>query len=244
MTVLATLIKTTWTLGTTALYTLTVCPLILLVGPFNPSGRLAYRLGQLWSWLILKSHRVRLVVKGVEHLSRHTSYVFMANHASHLDPPAVALALPHMLRFIGKKSLARIPLFGWATRLAGIIYIDRGDSAAAVATINRAIADLRHGVSAFFFAEGTRSHDGRLQPLKKGGVALALRAHLPIVPVTILDGFRLLPRGRLFIRSGTMHILVGPPLETAGLGETDRDRLLEQVRQVIAANLNSDARNM
>jgi len=237
---LATFFRAAWTLGTTALYTLAVCPLILLVGPFNPSGRLAYGLGRLWAWLILKTNRVRIVVTGVEKLSRHASYVFMANHTSHLDPPAAALALPHMLRFIGKKSLARIPLFGWASRLAGIIYIDRGDSAAAVATINRAIANLKHGVSAFFFAEGTRSHNGRLQPFKKGGVSLALRARLPIVPVAILDGFRLLPRGRLFIRSGTMRIVVGPAIETAGLGDGDRDYLLEQVRNSIAANLESE----
>jgi 1-acyl-sn-glycerol-3-phosphate acyltransferase len=237
----STVFKTAWTLGTTALYTLVVCPLILLVGPFNPSGRLAYRLGRLWAWMILKTNRVRIVVTGAEALSRQASYVFMANHASHLDPPVAALALPHMLRFIGKRSLSRIPLFGWASRLAGIIYIDRGDSTAAVATINRAVAGLKNGVSAFFFAEGTRSRDGRLQAFKKGGVALALRARLPIVPVTILDGFRLLPRGRLFIRAGTMRVVIGPAISTAGLDESHRECLLELVRGAIAANLEGEA---
>jgi len=140
----------------------------------------------------------------------------MANHVSHLDPPAVALAIPNTLRFIGKLSLSRIPVFGPAARRAGVIFIDRGDSEKARKELNRTITALKNGVSTLFFAEGTRSADGRLLPFKKGGVMLALQTGLPVVPVTVTGSYALFPKKQWFIRPGTVHVEIGNPLRFPG----------------------------
>lgn len=227
-----------WGFGTTGIYTLAASVPIVLLAPFSPTGRAPYTVGKIWSRLIFWTNRVKLETTGLDNIDPTQSYVFMANHVSHLDPPAVALAIPNTLRFIGKLSLSRIPVFGPAARRAGVIFIDRGDSEKSHADLNRTIAALKEGVSTLFFAEGTRSPDGQLLPFKKGGVMLALQTGLPIVPVTVTGSYALFPKKQTFIRPGTVHIEIGEPVDVAGFTPDDRDRLLMRIRAVIQENLN------
>ncbi len=229
-----------YSLVTTTILTLVVGVPALLMGIFERSGRALYRTGCTWAWLILKVHRVRLQVAGVEKLVRTRSYVFISNHLSHLDGLAMVLALPHTLRFVAKKSLARVPVFGWAFRLARMIFIDRGDGAGAIETINRSAQDLKNGISAYFFAEGSRSESGEMRPFKKGGVLFALKAGLHIVPVTVIGSNRLLPKGALGIKSGIIRIIVGDPIDTSPYGEENRGQLLLQIQETIRGNLAAD----
>jgi 1-acyl-sn-glycerol-3-phosphate acyltransferase len=222
-----------WTIVTTTAYTILLGIPAMAVALFGRSGRAFYRIGRLWAWLLLKTHRVKLVVTGQEKLDSRMSYVFVSNHLSHLDTPAVAVCVPHTLRFVAKKSLSRIPVFGWATKLGRMIFIDRADSAGAIETLNKAVSGLRNGISAYFFAEGTRSETGEMRPFKKGGFILAMKARLPVVPVTIIGSDRLLPKGRIGIRSGIMRIVVGDPVDTAGYTEETRDLLLRKVQDII-----------
>jgi 1-acyl-sn-glycerol-3-phosphate acyltransferase len=226
-----------WTVITTVLYTLIFGIPVIVSAFFSRTGRIPYRLGKCWAWLLMRTNRVKIQIEGFEKVIRQRSYVFIANHASFLDPPAVALALQNPLRFVGKRSLGRIPLFGSAIRLARMILIDREDSKNAREIINRAVQDLKDGISACFFAEGTRSPDGRLQRFKKGGIVLALKARLPIVPVTIVGSHLLLPRNALRIKAGVLKVIIGDPIDTSPYSEKDRDVLLEKVHEVIRGNL-------
>jgi 1-acyl-sn-glycerol-3-phosphate acyltransferase len=230
-----------WTIITTVLYTVVFCIPVIVTALFSRTGRLPYILGKTWAWLLMKTNRVKIQIEGLEKVIKNSSYVFIANHASNLDPPAVAVALKNPLRFVGKKSLAKIPLFGSAIKLARMILIDREDSRAARETVNKAVRELRNGISACFFAEGTRSLDGRLQKFKKGGVMLALKARLPIVPITIIGSHNLLPKKALRIKAGVMRIVIGDPIETSRYTENDRDALIEKVRSVISGNLEKQA---
>jgi 1-acyl-sn-glycerol-3-phosphate acyltransferase len=226
-----------WAASTTILYTLILGPVLILLSIFSKTGETPYRIGQLWARLIMETNRVKVRVEGLEKIDRHRSYVFISNHSSNLDPLAVAIKLSHTLRFIAKGSLEKIPLFGWAARRAKVIFIDRKDTPQSVARINQAISELKDGISPYFFAEGTRSEGGRLQSFKKGGVVLALKARLPIVPITILDGHKLFPKRALHIKPGTMNMIIGDPVETAPYGEEDRDTVLEKVRSTILQTL-------
>jgi 1-acyl-sn-glycerol-3-phosphate acyltransferase len=226
-----------WAASTTILYTLILGPTLLLLSLFSKSGRFPYKIGRFWAWLIMKTNRVKVSIEGLEKIDRARSYVFMSNHSSNLDPLAVAWKLSHPLRFIAKHSLEKIPLFGWAARRAKVIFIERSDSPKSIARINQAIRELKDGISAYFFAEGTRSVGGRLQAFKKGGVVLALKAKLPIVPISILGGHKLFPKRALRIKSGTMNVIVGDPIETSPYNEEDRDMVLEKVRSIISQNL-------
>ena len=127
----------------------------------------------------MKTNRVKVQAEGLEKIDQGRSYVFISNHSSNLDPLAVAIKLSNTLRFIGKSSLEKIPLFGWAARRAKVIFIDRKDSPEAVARINKVIHELKDGISPYFFAEGTRSVGGKLQAFKKGGVCWPSRPSFP-----------------------------------------------------------------
>ena len=226
-----------WALSTTALYTVILGIPLIFIAFFSKTGRFPYSLCRAWAWLVLKTNRVEIQIQGIEKLSTNSSYIFMSNHASNLDPPAIALSLEHTLRFVAKKSLAKIPLFGLAIRLARMIIIDRDDAKSAQEAVNRAVMDLTGGISAFFFAEGTRSLDGKLQKFKKGGVMLALKTKLPIVPITIVGSYDLMPKKTFRVKPGVVKVIIGDPIDVSAYTEDDRDFLLDRVRSVISTTL-------
>ena len=226
-----------WAAATTILYTLVFGPLVLVISLFSETGRAPYALGRLWARLIMKTNGVKVQIRGLEKIKEKCSYVFISNHSSNLDPLAVAWKLSNPLRFIGKQSLEKIPIFGWAARRAKVIFIDRSDSPKSIARINQAIQELKDGISAYFFAEGTRGVGGKLQAFKKGGVVLALKAKLPIVPITFLDSHKLFPKRALRIKPGVMNVIVDEPIDTTPFTEEDREKVLDKVRSIIFRNL-------
>ena len=209
----------------------------LLAALVDRTGRVPYRIGQAWARFILWSNGVRLRVEGLEGVDRRVSCVFVSNHQSNLDGLAIGVSLPSPLRFVIKKSLLRIPIMGQAFKLGRMIAIDRSEGEKSVETINRAARELKNGISALFFGEGSRTRDGSLGPFKKGAAIFAIRTGLPLVPVTVTGGFRLLPPGTLHIRGGVLRIVIGPAIPTAGLTPDDAERLTETVRRVIEENL-------
>ena len=167
-------------------------------------------------------------MRGREHLEGVGSCVFCANHASVVDPGALIEAIPRSVRFVGKRSLFRIPVFGTALRITGQIPIDRSDHDAAVGAFAEAGQVLRDGVSAAIFVEGTRSRDGALQPFKKGAFVLAIGLQAPCVPVYIAGAHALMPRGGFVPRPGTIEVRIGAPIPTLGLAYDDRDALRDR----------------
>jgi len=226
-----------YTIITTVIYTIILGTPTLFIALVSKTGKAPYSMGKVWAWLITVTNRVKVQVEGMDNIIRSKSYVFISNHASHLDALAICRSIPHTMRFVAKRSLAKVPIFGWCAKLGKIIFIDRGNSKAAIETVNKAIAELKDGISAFFFAEGTRSLDGKLLPFKKGGVVFAIKSKLPIVPITIVGSYKLLPKKCLRIRPGTLKIIVGKPIDTAQYTEKDRDYLLYKVRETIRKNL-------
>jgi 1-acyl-sn-glycerol-3-phosphate acyltransferase len=200
---------------------------VILLCPLDAGGRVFPRLARAWARVVLGVSGIRVARSGVE--AATAPAVFVANHISLLDPPALLLAVPANLRFVAKQSLFYIPIFGQALWAAGIIPIRRGDRARAIASMDRAAGRLRRGQSVLVFAEGTRSADGRLRPLKKGAFVMALGAGAPVQPVLISGSRDLLPPGSLLPRPGTIRVELLPPVATDGLEPGDRDRLREQV---------------
>lgn len=208
--------------------------LSLVSAPFDRSGDTVVTLARLWSRMLLWTAGVKLTVKMHTPLDPRQPYVFMANHLSTVDIWAVFVAIPSKVRFIAKKQLSRIPLFGWAMAAGRFIFIDRQNPLAARRSIDEAAKRIRAGSSVAIFPEGTRSRDGRLGPFKKGGFHLAISAGVPIVPVGIRGAHEVMPRGSLILRRGPVTIEVGAPIPTAGLSPADRTALLERVRGEVA----------
>lgn len=221
----------------TALYTLVLGVVGITLCLVVPGGAALMPLARLWSWLVMRTARVRWRATYDPALDPGRAAVYAANHTSQFDIPALVLSMPADFRVVAKRSLMYIPIFGWALWLAGFIFIDRSNRDQAIRGLDRAAGRLRRGTSVAIFAEGTRSPDGTLLPFKRGGFVMALQAGVPVVPVTIKGGIAILPKGRLAIRPGVIDVHYGAPVETTGFTYETRDRLVETVRAAIAAEL-------
>jgi 1-acyl-sn-glycerol-3-phosphate acyltransferase len=219
------------------LYTLVIGLLAMAVCLVLPRSGAFAGLARFWSWLVLKALGVRFTASYHPRVDPACPSVYMANHQSQIDIPALVLAMPCEFRIVAKRELLFVPVFGWALWLAGFIFIDRGDRERAIRSLDRAARRVRSGTSIVVFAEGTRSPDGGLLPFKKGGFVLALQAGVPIVPVSIRGGHELLPKGSLRARRGMIGITFGEPIETSGYSLETKDSLIEAVRQRIVAGL-------
>jgi len=200
------------------------------VGIRYEAGNVYDRIMRNWSRIILAATGVTVTAEGTEHLERNRSYVFVANHTSLVDIWALLVAVPNSFRFVAKRELERVPVFGRAMRSAGNIFIDRHNLVSSFGSYDAAAAQLERGLSAMVFAEGTRSLDGNLLPFKKGPFVLAIRAGVPVVPIRIRGAFERTPKGALNVRPGPVVVHIGAPIPTAGLGYEDRDRLSDQAR--------------
>lgn len=159
--------------------------------------------------------------------------IFVSNHESALDIWALFRSLPGNVRFLAKRELFRIPVFGWYLALAGFVAVDRRNYARAIASVRKAAGLVRRGTSLIVFAEGTRSRDGRIHSFKKGPFALAIEAGVPIVPVAIAGAAALNPRRRLEVSPGTVHVVIGAPIDPRTF--PDRMALLREVRSHVIA---------
>jgi 1-acyl-sn-glycerol-3-phosphate acyltransferase len=187
-----------------------------------------------WSRRLYATGQLSLDVAGTEHIVRGTSYVVMSNHASLVDVPSVLRAFPGRLRFVAKKELADIPLFGPAMRKAGTIVIDREDRQAAIAALQDAKTLVTPGTSLWVAPEGTRSKTGLLGPFKKGGFHVAIDLALPILPVWIEGSREVLETKTLRAHPGkTVQVRFGAPISTTGVVKTDLDALQKKVRRAL-----------
>ncbi len=199
------------------------------------SGETVIWIGRRWVRWILATCRVRIEVEGLENVPERAPVVFMSNHQSLFDIAALVHTIPVSFRFVAKRELVRIPIFGWALAVSGHVIVDRHNREKAVRSLHRAAERVRGGTNVIIFPEGTRSASGELQPFKSGGFHLALEAQVPILPVTVSGSQRITPKRSLRIESGTIKIVYGKPIPTRGLGVDDRNELKERVREAILA---------
>ncbi len=189
---------------------------------------------RFWARVSLKLAGVRLAVRGQEHLPRSGAVIFMPNHQSNIDILALFAGLPVQFRWLAKKELFSIPLFGFAMRRTDYIPVDRSDRKAAIASMDLAAQRIAGGTSVIVFPEGTRSPDGALLPFKKGGFMLALQAQAPIIPVRLQGSRAVQPKHSWRIHPGQVSVQIQPPIPTAELSLADRDQLMEEVRRPLA----------
>lgn len=169
---------------------------------WDPQLKLAHRIASVWGrGLVSLAPGSRVTLTGREHLPAGRPVIFMANHQSYVDVPALFF-VPAQFKWMADSDLFRIPVFGWAIAMAGYIPVRRGDGREAVRSLQKAERLLKQGVSVFIFPEGTRSHTGVLGRFQSGGFRLAVETGVPIVPVVISGTRQLLPRGDWVFRWG------------------------------------------
>lgn len=185
---------------------------------------------------------IRLVVTGKENFLPDQACIFMANHVSNLDPPALLSNLPGRTVVFLKRSLMKIPVLGYAFKLGEFIPVARsGNAASAQESVTAATRVIKNGVHIMTFVEGTRSKDGRMLPFKKGPFYLAFESGAACIPVSIFGTEKLLAKGSFAITRGTANIVFHPPIFPKDFAT--REDLLQAVRASIASALPEWMRN-
>jgi 1-acyl-sn-glycerol-3-phosphate acyltransferase len=221
------------------LYTLVLGPPLILHAMLTDSADLLYRMGLGGVLFITRLVGVRIRVEGQENIPPGVC-IFVVNHTSNADPPAIVGAIPRRVAILAKESLFRIPIVSQAFRLARFVPVDRSDRESAIASIEKAIEYLKNGISFLIYPEGTRSPDGRLRPFKKGSFIMAIRAGVPIVPMACAGAHRVMRKGELRIHPGEIVVRFQPPIDASAYTLERRDELAARVHAAVAAGLPPD----
>jgi 1-acyl-sn-glycerol-3-phosphate acyltransferase len=205
--------------------------LIAMLFTFKGSSSMVVVRGP-WAHVLVWAGGGKLEVRGSENVTPGQPHIFVSNHQSSIDIPVLFIALPHDVRFVAKKALQYVPVLGWYMTLAKFPFVDRGNHRAAIASLDKAARQIRAGTSIIMFPEGTRSETREVMPFKKGPFALAMKAGVPIVPVTIEGSGLLMPKNSWHITPGPITVTIGKPIDPAQFGG-DRDALIREVRSQI-----------
>ncbi len=194
------------------------------------------RAARRWGEVLLKAAGISVTIEGLENLQTEEPQIVVSNHQSWFDVFALAAHLPVRYRFVAKKELGEIPIFGKAWKSCGHVSVDRGNREAAIASLDQAWREVHEDkLTMVLFPEGTRSPDGKLQPFKKGAFVLAVQGQVPLVPVAIVGSRGIMPKGSFRVRKGVITLRIGPPIPTEGATIRDRNRLLKASWHAIAA---------
>jgi 1-acyl-sn-glycerol-3-phosphate acyltransferase len=225
------------------LYALLAGPPLLLYTLISRNPDPLYWGGVKGVMFLLRAIGVRVRIASRERIPAGAC-LFVANHTSSADAPAVVGAIPRRVAILLKESLFKWPIAGQAFTLAGFIPVIRGDRDSAIASVENATASLRRGQSFLIYPEGTRSPDGRLQDFKKGAVVMAIKAGVPIVPVACSGAHRVMRKRSLKIYPGEIRVEFLEPVDASGFSFERRDELNEKVHDAMAAALPPDQRPM
>ena len=211
---------------------LVLFPFTLLSGNVGP----LYAAGAWIARVAIAVAGIRVRIDGLENIPSDRACIFMANHVSNLDAPALISHLSGRTSVLLKRPLMKLPILGYAFKLGGFIPVDRtGDAMEAQLAVAEAERVLARGLHITTFIEGTRSPDGRMLPFKKGPFFLAKDSGAPCIPVSIYGSEKILPWGSLSIHPGAVHIVFHPLLDPANYAT--RDELSDAVRAAMASAL-------
>jgi len=205
----------------------------LVVIVVRKDDRVFHALARAWAHSSLRLCGVTVRVKGLEKLDMRRNYVYVSNHASMFDIPAILAAIPDQIRIIYKKELHWFPVFGWGLKYGSYIGIDRSHGAEAMKSLEEAAEKIRTGASVLLYAEGTRTLDGKLQPFKRGAFNLAVKAGVPVVPLTINGSYKLLPKRSFVVHPGEVELVLESPIAIKGSGKEEEMRLMAEVHTAI-----------
>ncbi len=230
------------TVVTLIVATAIVVPPILALSVLPKTSTPIFYLMKSWAWMVAKAMGFTWTVDGREKVDKEVSYIITPNHQGHADSLALTLTLPLKFRWVMKRELLKIPLFGWALARTGGISLDRSKGAESLAKLREKTgAKLTKGWGVLVYPEGKRARDGKLQEFKKGAFVMAIHSGAPILPVAVSGAYKILRPKTLDLQKGHIHVSVCDPIDTSGLTEADIPGLMKRVRDSIAEQLGPDA---
>jgi len=218
------------------LFTIFMGTISLALSVVDRGGRVQHACARFWSRGLLVLARVRVRVRGLEHVDAGETYVFTANHTSYMDIPVIFAYLPANFRIMAKSSLFHIPFLGWHLQRSGHMPVAQNNPRRAARSLLEAAGHVAQGTPVFVFPEGARSKDGQVGEFKPGTFLIAIKSGKPVVPVT-LNGVRaVLPMESWNLQPGDVEMILHAPIPTAGMHTNSAPALAQQVRDAILSS--------
>lgn len=205
----------------------------LVCGLWDTTGRQQHWVARQWARVLLRIALCPLTVEHPERLRDVGPAVFAANHLSYYDTPVLFAKLPFQFRILAKASLWKLPFIGWYLQRSGQVSIDQSSARAGVTSLARGAKTLQAGLPLMVFPEGGRTESGTLQPMAAGAAWMALKAQVPLVPLTLIGTYELLPIHVYALHPRPLRLVVGEPISTVGLSTRDAERLTQQLHEEI-----------
>lgn len=205
-------------------------------GMLEEKDKFTDRTVKRWATNLLRLSGCEVEVEGEENIPKDKNVLFVSNHQSNFDIPALVRHLEKPKGFIAKKELGKVPQLSSWMKAMNCVFMDRDNPRESIRAIKEGIALLKEGYSLVLFPEGTRSNDGTLGEFKAGGLRLATKSKVDIIPITINGTKDIMKKDSLIITPAKVKIIVSPPIKTADY-EGDTKRLTEDIHNIITQNL-------
>jgi len=227
---------TVWTILWACIATVILFLPVTISAFFSRSGNLAFTISKLWARIMLWAKCVKVEIVNKDKIKKGLTYIIVSNHQSAFDILAIVTTLGIQFRWVIKKELLKVPLFGYALYASRNIFIDRSNPGKAIESINQGTERLHPGTGIIFFAEGTRSRDGKIHDFKKGAFVMAIVKKLTILPITVNGSRKIMTKGSWTITPGKIRVVVADPIETDGYSEKNLEDLVKRTRDIVVSN--------
>ena len=207
--------------------------LSLVSGVLDTDGSQQHALARIWARVLLRIALSPVTLEHAERLHIHETAVYASNHLSYYDTPVLFARLPFQFRILAKAHLFKIPFIGWYLKHSGQVAIDQTSARTGVVSLGRGVKTLQSGMPMVIFPEGGRAFNGELQSMVAGAAWMAIKAQVPLVPLTLVGTYELLPIHVYALRPRPLKLIVGEPISTLGLTTRDAEALTDRLRAVI-----------
>lgn len=229
------MLRSAWIIFASIVVTFILSVTAIISGLISPYSNATNNVVRFWARSLLNIAGIDVKISGLEKIDPTQPYVFMSNHQSTFDIMTCLAILPGSARFLAKKELFRIPIFAQGMKAVGMIPIDRSNSKKARSSLDKAVQDIKNGVSVIIFPEGTRTRDGNIQPFKKGGFILAIQGQIPIAPMVLSGAMQVMQKKKLYLQKGSINIEFLDPVDTSKFRYENRNELIDGIRDKIVA---------
>ena len=193
-----------------------------------------------WSWIYSVLNFIPYEIRHRERIKRGASYIFVSNHTSYMDIPALVVTIKGQFRALAKKELLKLPVFGWIANIM-CVSVDRSSNESRRKSMEHLKNILSMGISVLIFPEGTQNRTKEmLQPFYDGAFRIAVETQQSIMPIVVLGAGEIMPPGKVFIKPGKIVVVIGEEIPTTGLTLNDVKDLREKVfgimSQMIVSN--------
>jgi 1-acyl-sn-glycerol-3-phosphate acyltransferase len=187
---------------------------------------------------VLKIAGLNLTVIGKENIPEEPC-VFVGNHQSNLDIPAILANMNRLTGAIAKKDMEKIPIVSYWMRQIHCVFLDRENPREALKSISEGVDNLKNGYSMIIFPEGTRSRSNSMGEFKKGSMRLATKAGVPIIPITIYNTNKAMEGNNGKVRKANAKLIIGKPIYLEGMSKEEKADISEVIRNIIQGNLDN-----